>query len=54
MIVCITITNAKDYFPKRSTNGDSRAVIRRFKLTKPAVPQHKETDEEIHHTGVKS
>lgn len=34
MIVCITITNAKDYFPEGSTNSDSHAAFHCLKLRK--------------------
>lgn len=37
LIVCTTITNAKDYAPERSTNGDSDTVTQCLKPTKPAA-----------------
>lgn len=39
-IVCITITNAKDYSPKGDTNSDSHVA-----LGKHCRRQHDETDE---------
>lgn len=53
-IVCITVTNAKDYSPKGDTNSDSHVAFHCLKVRKQHCRQHNETDEQIHHTGVKS
>lgn len=54
LIVCITITNAEDYFPERSTNSDSCSSLTASNKQSLLPRQHKETHEQIHHTGIRS
>lgn len=55
--VCITLTNAKGSSPTgdaRYTSGDARVAFHCLKVRKQHRRRHNETDEQIHHAGVKS